>query len=91
MSHSEPAAERGVLTLTGAVLGGVIGYLLRPSGFLVGPLPWRVVLTRGADLEGADRLLVGLARQSFNDVLAGVLLGAAAGLVVALLLVRRSR
>lgn len=89
MTPSGTAAGAG--TLVGALVGGVTGYLLRPSGFLVGPLPLHVVLTRGADLEGPDRLLVGLAQQSFNGVLAGVLLGAAAGLVAGLLLARRGR
>ncbi len=66
------------LTLT----GGAIGFLLRPANVFGHQLPFSVVITRGTDLRGLNQLLVPLAQQSFNDVLAGALCGLVAGLVV---------
>src|SRR5258708_6851683 len=60
----------------GALLGGAIGFLLRPSVPLVGPLPFSVVISRGSNLQGLDLVLKGTAQTSFNYLLAGVLFGA---------------
>ena len=43
----------------GAAIGGFLGFLLRPSVPLVGPLPFETVITRGANLTGLDSLLRG--------------------------------
>ena len=61
----------------GLLLGAFVGFLLRPSGML-GQLPLEVVLTRGSALQGFDALLVPLAQQSFNYMLAGGIIGAIA-------------
>ena len=45
----------------GAAIGGFLGFLLRPSVPLVGPLPFETVITRGANLTGLDSLLRGVA------------------------------
>ena len=65
--------------ILGLLVGGLIGFLLRPSGPLVGQLPFRVVITEGAFLEGLDQMALPLARASFNCVLAGGILGALGG------------
>ena len=67
--------------LFGGVLGGVIGFLLRPSASMVGQLPFQAVVTRGSNLQGLDELLVPTAQTSFNYMLAGVIVGVVAGLV----------
>jgi small basic protein len=74
---------RSKLAIVGFVVGGVVGFLLRPSVPLLGQLPFTTVITRGANLRGLDQLLLGYARSSFNYLVAGVLLGALIGLVVA--------
>jgi hypothetical protein len=65
--------------IIGGILGGIIGYLTRPSAFLVGQLPFGTVVTGGAGLQGLDQLLVPIARQSFNQMLTGTIVGAALG------------
>ena len=62
-------------TVLGVFLGAIIGFLLRPSVPLLGQLPFSVVITRGSELSGVDRILQATAQQSFNYVLAGAMLG----------------
>lgn len=66
-----------IVLAIGFVTGGFIGFLLRPSVFLVGQLPFGTVVTRGSGLSGLDQLLVPSAQQSFNFMVAGALVGAA--------------
>jgi hypothetical protein len=61
--------------MLGAVVGAVVGFLLRPSVPFVGQLPLDVVLSRGASLNGIDQLLRSIAEQSFNYVIIGAVLG----------------
>jgi hypothetical protein len=49
----------------------------------MGQLPFVTVITRGANLQGLDQLLLGYARTSFNYLIAGVVLGGIVGLIVA--------
>jgi hypothetical protein len=74
-----------VLGVGGLFVGGCIGFLLRPSAFLVGQLPFVTVIARGSNLSGLDRLLVSTAETSFNYVMAGALVGAIAGFVIGLI------
>ncbi len=78
-----------LLIVVGLLVGGFVGFQLRPSAFLVGQLPFETVITRGANLKGLDALLISTAQTSFNYMLAGAALGAACGLAVALLTSRR--
>ena len=71
------------LVIAGIFLGGVVGFLVRPSVPLMGQLPFTTVITRGANLRGFDQLLLGYARTSFNYLLAGLVLGAIVGLIAA--------
>ncbi len=68
-----------------AVAGAAIGFLLRPANIFGHQLPFSIVMTRGSTLQGINQLLVPLAQQSFNDVLAGALCGLVAGLIIAAL------
>ncbi len=68
--------------LIGALAGGAVGYLYRPSAFLTGQLPFIHVISRGRTLKGFDQVLVPLAEKSFNYLVAGLVLGAALGFVV---------
>jgi hypothetical protein len=72
--------------LCGFLLGAGVGYLYRPSAFLVGQLPFRHVITRGASLKGFDQVYLEVAQRSFDYLLVGGFLGAALGIVAALLL-----
>jgi hypothetical protein len=72
---------RSKLAIVGFVVGGVVGFLLRPSVPLLGQLPFTTVITRGANLRGLDQLLLGYARSSFNYLVAGIVLGAVVGLI----------
>jgi len=71
------------LTIAGLLIGSVVGFLLRPSVPLMGQLPFSTVITRGGNLRGLDQLLLGYARTSFNYLIAGMVLGAIVGLIVA--------
>lgn len=75
------------LPLTGlfAAAGGLVGFLLRPATVFGNQLPFSVVITRGADLHGLNRLLIPLAQRSFNDLAAGLVVGAIAGYLIAVL------
>jgi hypothetical protein len=68
--------------IVGFLIGGFVGFLARPSAFLVGQLPFEHVISRGATLNGMDQLLVPLAQQSFNITLIGAIIGAIAGIVI---------
>lgn len=86
---ASPAPPLPLLIALGLVIGGFLGFLMRPSAFLVGQLPFEMVITRGSSLSGMDQLLVPAAQQSFNVMLLGAVLGAAAGAAVGWLLAQR--
>jgi hypothetical protein len=68
--------------ILGFLIGGFVGFLARPSAFLVGQLPFEHVISRGANLKGMDQMLVSLAQQSFNIMLIGAIIGVIAGIVI---------
>jgi len=68
--------------MAGGGIGGVIGFLLRPSVPFLGQLPFQTVITRGINLTGLEVILRGTAEQSFNYLLVGVIVGIVAGVVV---------
>ena len=65
--------------IMGFLLGCLIGFLLRPSVFLVGQLPFIHVLTRGTALSGMDTMLIPAAQTSFNYMFLGGILGGLLG------------
>ena len=74
----------------GFLLGGFIGFLLRPSALLVGQLPFATVISRGTNLTGLDRLLVPTAEKSFNIMLVGAILGVVIAVVIARMTARKA-
>jgi hypothetical protein len=74
------------LPAIGLVIGGIVGFLLRPGVPFLGQFPIGTVMTRGANLHGLDQLLVGYARTSFNYLIAGMLMGAIMGLIAAVVI-----
>ena len=62
------------------IIGGIAGFLLRPSVPMVGQLPFDVVLSRGATLPRWQFTLKGPAEISFNYLVAGVLIGCVVGI-----------
>jgi len=80
-SPSRPPASpgTGLVLAIGILVGGFLGFLMRPSVFLIGQLPFGTVITRGSALSGIDQLLVPTAQQSFNVMVLGALIGAAVG------------
>lgn len=80
------AATIGVLALgaVGLLVGGFVGFALRPAAPFIGQLPFDIVITRGANLRGLDSLLVGLAQTSFNYMMTGAVLGGVVGAVAGL-------
>ena len=72
----------------GGMLGGIVGYLTRPSAMLVGQLPFGIVITGGAGLQGLDQLLVPIAQQSFNQMVTGAIVCAVLGGIVGAILRR---
>jgi hypothetical protein len=77
------------LGIAGFIAGGFIGFLYRPSTFIIGQLPFDVVITRGANLKGIDQVLIPLAQTSFNNMMAIAAIGAAIGIIIGLLLTRK--
>ncbi|MHB8254566.1 MAG: hypothetical protein ACYDEV_12930 [Acidiferrobacter sp.] len=72
-----------------AIAGGAIGFLLRPTDIFGHQLPLSVVLTRGSNLHGLNRLLTPLAHRSFNELAAGLIIGGIVGAIVSALRDRR--
>jgi hypothetical protein len=78
-----------VLLIGGLLVGGVVGFLLRPGVPFVGQLSFSTVITRGTNLHGLDQLLVGYARTSFNYLVAGTIAGAVIGLIASFVIPSR--
>lgn len=74
------AAQKSAII--GAIFGGYIGYLLRPSIPVYGQLSFETVISRGAHLRGFEQLFVPAAQLSFNYIIAGIIIGAFIGLIV---------
>ena len=83
MTENGQSDQRGVFALVGAVLGGAVGFLLRPSNILTGQLDFGTVITRGANLTGLDALLRSQAESSFNMMFFAALVGAGIGFAIA--------
>ena len=64
-----------LITVLGGLVGGLLGFLFRPSAPVIGQLPFDAVITRGSDLKGIDGLLKPTAEVSFNYVLGGAIIG----------------
>lgn len=69
-------------TIAGFLLGFFVAFLCRPSGFLVGQLPFEVVITGGQGLTGLESLYAPLAQQSRNLCMAGGLAGSIVAFMV---------
>lgn len=80
-----------LLGAAGFLLGALVGYLYRPPAFLIGQLPFDVVISRGTSLTGFDQMYIPVAETSFNYLLGGGVIGAIAGIVAAVLLKRTGR
>lgn len=76
--------RRMTFAIIGGLVGAMLGYVFRPSVFLVGQLPFSAVITRGGNLSGMDQLLVPAAQASFNLLVAGIVVGAVVGVVIAM-------
>ena len=63
--------KAGLGGFIGFIFGAIVGYLLRPSAFLIGQLSFEHVISRGATLKGLDQMLKPLAETSNNYMLAG--------------------
>lgn len=84
--------ENGIsLGLLGGIIGGYIGYLLRPSVPLLGQLPFEVVISKGSNLKGFDTLLIPTAEVSFNYLIIGIILGISIGWIVGNLLAKNEK
>ena len=66
-----------VFALAGGVLGGGVGFLFRPSLPFIGKPQLRVVLGGGSGLSGMDLIWASTAKESFDYLLIGALLGTA--------------
>ncbi len=79
------------LGAAGFLVGAVVGYLYRPPAFLIGQLPFHVVISRGTSLKGFDQMYIPVAERSFDYLLGGGLVGAIAGIAAALFLRRTGK
>ncbi len=78
-----------LLGVGGFLLGALVGYLYRPPAFLIGQLPFHVVITRGTQLKGFDQMYIPVAETSFNYLFGGGLAGAIAGFLASLALKKK--
>ncbi len=92
-SKLRPAGERGRFTLfdrvmafgnAGFLVGGIVGFLLRPAAPSGSQLAFNAVIARGSTLR--DAALIETARASFNTMMLGVVIGVAAGVLVGYLI-----
>lgn len=88
MTNRDGNVPNGFLVIGGLILGGAVGFLLRPSAFLVGQLPFEYVIAPER-LTGLLELYKPTAELSRSIMLGGAIIGAAAGFVLELLLGRR--
>ncbi|MDO8721408.1 MAG: hypothetical protein Q7J31_04175 [Syntrophales bacterium] len=81
MSNGNSATK--IYAIGGFFVGAILGFLFRPSVFLIGQLPFSAVITRGANLQGMDQMLIPAAQSAFNVMVAvaivGTLIGAGIG------------
>ncbi len=82
MSDSTSNGQIIGLGAGGFFVGGLIGFLLRPSAFLVGQLSFDQVISRGANFTGMDQMLIPLAQKSFNIMLGVAVVGAVVGALI---------
>lgn len=80
-----------ILGIVGLAVGASVGYFYRPPAFLVGQLPFDVVITRGGSLQGFEQIYLHVARTSFNYLLAGGVIGATLGIVGGIFLSKRGK
>jgi hypothetical protein len=78
-SNADTWDQRFIFAVIGIVLGAVVGFLFRPSVFLIGQLPFSIVILRGANLSGMDAVLVPAAQASFNQMLFLAVVGGGLG------------
>ena len=77
-----PDKNSWIAGVAGFVFGASVGYFYRPPAFLVGQLPFDVVVTRGTNLKGLDQIYIEVAKTSFNYLVGGGILGAIVGVFV---------
>jgi F0F1-type ATP synthase assembly protein I len=90
-AKSDRLSMKSKLTIAGLLIGSLVGFLVRPTVPFVGQLPFGTVITRGANLQGLDQLLIGYARTSFNYLIAGTIVGAVVGLIAAFVIPNQKR
>jgi hypothetical protein len=90
-SKFDKLSMKSGITIVGLMIGGVVGFLLRPSLPFIGQLPFTTVITRGGNLQGLDQLLIGYARTSFNYLIVGIVVGAVVGLIAAFVMSNQNR
>ncbi|MDD5224320.1 MAG: hypothetical protein PHE84_10030 [bacterium] len=87
MSKREASVVIGVIGFLWFFLGGMIGFLIRPSVPLVGKLSFNTVLARGENLDVVQKALLGpTAHASFNLMMECALIGLVGGLSLGILI-----
>jgi hypothetical protein len=89
MAYGKAKSILFMLAGIGFLIGGLLGFLFRPSAFLIGQLPFSMVITRGVNLQGVDRILIPLAKSSFNNMLLIAGVGALIGAIVCFLMSKK--
>ena len=87
MSNREVYIVIGVIGFLWFFIGGLIGFIIRPSVPLVGKLSFDTVLSRGENLDLVQMALLGpTARASFNLMIESALIGLVGGLALGILM-----
>jgi hypothetical protein len=86
----EMSRKAWIIALIGFLAGASIGYFYRPPALFVGKLPFDVVITRGGNLKGLDRMYLEIAKTSFNYLFVGGIAGAIAGAIAGMKLTKNN-
>lgn len=82
--------SKPILSTIGGILGGLFGYIYRPSAFIIGQLPFNHVISRGKTLKGLDQMLIPIAEKSFNYLFSGILIGVITGYILGVIVAKKN-
>jgi hypothetical protein len=89
--HMQKNKKILITGIVGFLMGTFIGYLYRPSAFLIGQLSFKDVILRGTTFKGLDQIYIPVAEKSFNYLMGGGIIGAISVITVVMLFQGKSK
>ncbi len=75
-----------ILGIVGLLIGGYIGFLMRPAVPMFGQIPFEYVISMGSQFKGMDEILIPIAQKSFFMTIGGSFIGFIIGVIVGFLI-----